>query len=267
MQLRRGPPLAATRRRRRGSGGGGSDRHPRPEARACPAGRAPCGRAASGARDVRLAGVRAWTAPRWNSRPSTEPASSTFRSCAPSWSSRAASRAWIVGGTMTSPSRDSRTSATICSTKSGLPSAASRTRCAEGVVEVAEAGDEAIGVVGIERLEQHGRRVELAPAPGRPRSSSSGRAMQTSRIGASRDRSATCSTRSRNVASPQCTSSKTHTRGRVVGGALEELANRPGDLVGGACVAVWPSRLRIASPASPSSSTSPSCFTTSTTGQ
>ena len=51
------------------------------------------------------------------------------------------------------------------------------------------------------------------PQPGRL-SSSSGRAMQRSRIGAPRDRSAMWSTRSRNVASPHWMSSKQTTSGR-----------------------------------------------------
>ena len=46
------------------------------------------------------------------------------------------------------------------------------------------------------------------------RSTSSGRAMQSSRIGAPVERSATCSTRSRNVSSPHWMSSNTTTSGR-----------------------------------------------------
>ena len=47
--------------------------------------------------------------------------------------------------------------------------------------------------------------------------------MQSSRIGASRLRSATCSTRSRNVGSPQCRSSKTTTSGRSAARASSSL--------------------------------------------
>ncbi len=81
----------------------------------------------------------------------------------------------------------------------------------------------------LERLEQDGGRVQLAAGPRRRRSSSSGRAMQRSRIGASRLQSATWSTRSRNVGSAQCRSSKTQTTGARL---LEQLAERPRDLVG-----------------------------------
>ena len=72
-------------------------------------------------------GANACTAPRWKTLPSTAPDSSTLRSEESSWSSLATSSAWIVGGTMIWPSPASRTSASISSTKSGLPSAASRT--------------------------------------------------------------------------------------------------------------------------------------------
>ena len=76
--------------------------------------------------------------------------------------------------------------------------------------------------------------LSLPPAQIGRRSSSSGRAMQTSRIGASRLQSATCSTRSRKVGSAQCRSSKTQTTRRRL---LEQLAERPGDLVRGrSCV-------------------------------
>ena len=70
------------------------------------------------------------TAPRWNSRPSTEARSITERSSGSSRSMRAASSAWIVGG-IVEPRRRRlrRASRASCSTKSGLPSAAS-TICA-----------------------------------------------------------------------------------------------------------------------------------------
>ncbi len=73
------------------------------------------------------------------------------------------------------------------------------------------------------------------PAQPARRSRSSGRAMQSRRIGASRERSATCSTRSRNVSSPQWTSSSTQTIGRLDGDRLEQLPERPGDLVARRC--------------------------------
>ena len=68
------------------------------------------------------------------------------------------------------------------------------------------------------------------PQPGRA-SSSSGRAMQSSTIGASRARSATCSTRSRKVGSAHWRSSSTTTSGRGAGQRLEQPAHRPEDLL------------------------------------
>ena len=47
-------------------------------------------------------GMRAATAPRWKSRPSTAPRSTAARSCSASRSMRAASSAWSVGGTSSS---------------------------------------------------------------------------------------------------------------------------------------------------------------------
>ena len=60
------------------------------------------------------------------------------------------------------------------------------------------------------------------------RSASSGREVQTSRIGAPAEKSATCSTRSRKVSSPQWMSSSTTTSGARM---LQQLPERPGDLV------------------------------------
>ena len=67
------------------------------------------------------------TAPRWKRRPSTEPRCTTARSSGSSRSMRAASSAWIDGGTV-SASGSSRKCASSCSTKSGLPSAVATTR-------------------------------------------------------------------------------------------------------------------------------------------
>ena len=64
------------------------------------------------------------------------------------------------------------------------------------------------------------------PHPGRS-SRSSGRAMQTSRIGTSRDQAATCSITSSSVGSPQWMSSKTATSGRRPPERLQEPTDRP----------------------------------------
>ena len=65
------------------------------------------------------------TAPRWNKRPSTEARWSTARSAGSRRSMRAARSAWMVAGTASSAASGSSPSmADICSTKSGLPSAA-----------------------------------------------------------------------------------------------------------------------------------------------
>ena len=105
----------------------------------------------------------------------------------------------------------------ISSTKSGLPSAASAILVATSVGELRRADevlDQRRALVVGERLEQRRRRRSACRRPSRAaRSSSSGRARQTSRIGASRAQSARCSTRSRNVGSPQWMSSKTRTSG------------------------------------------------------
>ena len=69
--------------------------------------------------------------------------------------------------------------------------------------------------------------LNLPPPHAGRRSSSSGRAMQSTRIGASRDQSAMCSIRSRNVGSPQWMSSNTTTSGRVSRDGLEEASHRP----------------------------------------
>ena len=105
------------------------------------------------------------------------------------------------------------------------------------------------------------------PHPGR-RSSSSGRAMQSSRIGASRDRSATCSTRSRNVSSPQCRSSK-HDDERPLLRAPPRAACGPPTRSPRATwqLLVSPSSERSGRAASPSSAVRRAASATSTTGQ
>ena len=100
-----------------------------------------------------------------------------------SWSSRAASSAWIVGGTTTSPSATLATIASICSTKSGLPSAASRMRHAARLVE-RDAAEQPLDQLVRLRPRSSGSSstvvaLSLPPAHAGRRSSSSGRAMQS----------------------------------------------------------------------------------------
>ena len=201
---RRGSPSGARRTRRRGSAGGGSGTRPRPGSCGRSGRRSSLRTSAVSARRQRVVVRRRAPAPRRDGtvRPSTEPRSSTFRSDGSSWSRRAASSAWIVGGTTTSPSPRSRTSATISSTNSGFPSAASRIRVRGARRRPPAASRLAISASvspRAERLEQHGRRVQLAAAPARSpvEQFRPGHAEQQDRRVARE--SATCSTRSRNV--------------------------------------------------------------------
>ena len=132
----------------------------------------------------------------------------------------------------TSASGDASSIATISSTKSGLPSAAARMR-SRRPGSTSPASSPSSGSLA-SRPSGSSRTVvacSLPPAqPGR-RSSSSGRAMHRSRIGASRDQSATCSTRSRNASSAQCRSSHTTTSGRSRAASSNRRADREGDLL------------------------------------
>ena len=120
---------------------------------------------------------------------------------------------------------DSRTSASISSTNSGLPSAA----VADALASFGSrprrraARDQLVGLGRVERLEQHRRRVQLAAAPARaaveqlrPRQAEE----QDRRVAR---QSAMCSTRSRNVGSAQWMSSKTTTSGRSAAAASSSL--------------------------------------------
>ena len=136
------------------------------------AGRAPCARARSRrVVDLRLLRARApATAPRWKTSPSTEPRSSTSRSAGSSWSSRAASSAWIVGGTATSPPLDSAQHREHLLDEERVAVGGSAIRAAASSSSLARDRlvDQLVRLLVGERLEQHGRRVELAAAPGRP---------------------------------------------------------------------------------------------------
>ena len=233
---RRASSSGARRTPRRGSAGGGSGRRPLPGSWAR-SGRTSSRRtsAVSGSRSSASDGESACTAPRWNTRPSTEPRSSTPRSVGSSWSRRAASSAWIVGGTVTAASgrvadeadhlldeewvalgrlEDARP-------RSSSPTSAPSSSAATSASASAAASGSSSTVVAF----------SLPPPQFGRRSRSSGRAMQSSRIGASRLRSATWSTRSRNASSPQWMSSSTTTSGVRSRRRLEQPADRPGDLL------------------------------------
>ena len=190
-----------------------------------------------GDRVLRLRAARARRRRRHGrSRPRRTRARATRRSSGSRRSSRAASSAWIAGGTAISPasSSPSASMASICSRKSGFPSAASAMRrlaCGESSVPAASAPmstDDSSWESGSSRMEVA---FSFPPAqPGRP-SSSSGRARQRISTGALRTQSARCSIRSSSVGSAQWTSSKTSTSGRSLRERLGQLADRPEDLL------------------------------------
>ena len=124
--------------------------------------------------------------------------------------------------------RSSPASASISSTKSGLPSATSTMRCLVTSSSVPRASSSTNSVLSVSERGSSRIEVEFSfppPQPGRT-SRRSGRARQTSRIGAARIQSARCSIRSRNVGSPQWMSSKTSTSGARSANRLEERSQR-----------------------------------------
>ena len=129
--------------------------------------------------------------------------------------------------------------------------------------------DQLVGLGLRERLEEDGRRVELAAAPRRP----SGRAARAGRgRGAGSappgSESATCSTSSRKAGSPQWMSSRRHDQRPLRGPRLEQPADAQ-------AISLGRGRLDLPSSASsarraassPSSLAAPDCLTISTTGQ
>src|SRR5947208_2937673 len=91
-----------------------------------------------------------------------------------------------------------------------------------------------------------------------------GLAMHTSRIGASAESSATCSTRSSSVSSAQCRSSITTASGARSSSSLRNAQAISSAEVGASSS---PSSVAIAAAAAGSDGRAPSCFSTSTTGQ
>ena len=128
-------------------------------------------------RHLRLGAARApATAPRWKSSPSTAPRSSTLRSAASSWSSRAASSAFSVGGTTTSsPALGGHRDHLGRRTAGCRPR---RGRSARAAPPGRPAGSSVVHVARGERLEPQRR-----PATAGGARASSGRAMQRTRIG------------------------------------------------------------------------------------
>ncbi len=163
------------------------------------------------------AGSNSTTAEWRNSRPSTAATWSTLRSAAPRRSIRAASSAWIVGGTTSSPLRSAPLfSASSCSRKKGFPSAASTIRrrssgassrsvlrCSASVTDSASARGVRTTKTAFPRGTDHAGRS----------SSSSGRVRQRMTIRAPLEKLATYSSRSSNVSSAQWMSSTTRTSG------------------------------------------------------
>ena len=186
-----------------------------------PGGSAPSGRARGDGwrrRRARPAARARCTVPRWKTCPSTAPRPIMSRSPEPSRSSRDCRSAWIVGGTTISASPPfSLTIASISSMKSGFPSAACRILSRTSSVICAPPASREINS-SQSSTESASSRIVVAlslppPQPGRS-SSSSGRATQSRKIGASRDQSETCSIRSRKTGSAHWMSSKTTICGR-----------------------------------------------------
>ena len=196
-------------------------------------------------------------APRWKISPSTEPRSSTPRSAGSSWSRRAASsaRTWAGRHVAVRVARhrehladEQRVAACGASDPLAQLSADARRGSARRRLRRPSGSSRSVtGHVGRRSSElrsRHAEQEDRAPV----------------------ERSATCSTRSRNVSSPHWMSSRTTTSG-ARRGPLERLAERPGDLLRRRWRVVSPSSERIAAAAASSEGRTSSCFRTSTTGQ
>ncbi len=184
--------------------------------------RAPAARRPGRARRPRRDGRPRPRSPRARARPALRPSSESMRAC---------SSAWIVGGTASRRRRCcSRTIATISSTKSGVPGRGSRDALArvDGRARARRAGCRSAPRTRSAPSGSSRSDVALSlppPQPGRA-SSSSVRATQRRKIGASRERSATCSTRSRNTGSAHWRSSIDDDLRALGRTGLEQLAER-----------------------------------------
>ena len=177
-------------------------------------------------------GVSAETAASAKTYPTTDAGSITERSTLARVSRRAARSAWIVGGTWRSDSgpvvcqvpfvRSITPSSTSirrsCSANSGLPSAAVTTwSSTSGSSDPPPSMLSTIARLASAPSGSRSIRVERAPTHQSGFSStSSGRAGQTTRTGASSIAWTSCSIISRSVGSAQCTSSTTSATGRSV---------------------------------------------------
>ena len=201
---------------------------------------------------------RAATAPRWKTSPSTDPRSSTRRSDGSSWSSRAASSAWIEAGTATSAPFDCKARASISSTKSGFPPAARRIRDCS-VASSAEPSWRLEISSSVSCSESGSRSTLVAfslPPPQFGRlSSSSGRAMQRS-SSAPHARDPRHARRARERRSRPTGCRRTGKSAAPRGLGFEQLAKRPCDLIGvaAAVTSASPSRTSSAWRAVPSES-------------
>ena len=137
--------------------------------------------------------------------------SSTARSIASRRSSRAARSDWIVGGSSVER-LPSASMATICSRKSGLPSAEAAMRSRASAVSGHSTASSSRSCCDSSSVS--GSSVSDAPAQCGRASTSSGRPRQSSKMGVALLEAATYSSRSRNVGSAQCRSSRQTTRGR-----------------------------------------------------
>ena len=194
--------------------------------------------------------------PRWNSLPSTAARSITALLPVPELVEAAASSAWTVGGTERRQVSGRRPAALLANEKAVVDEHREHLLDEERVALRASACASPSprrdrpcrrdlrpawsARLLRERFEKQRGRIELAARPVRADIEQLGRAMHRSRIGPPRDQSARCSTRSRNMASPQWMSSNTTTTGRSRPSASKNLADRSETLVD--------SRFRLASP-------------------
>ena len=163
-----------------------------------------------------------------NSPPTTEAHSSNVRSAGRAGRGEPRAAPGSSAGRRTSPSVPSSLSiASICSTKSGLPSAAARDALAHvrrrGRRRPSSSIDQLSASSSESGSSRQRRRVVLAAAPARPCVEQVGPREAEEEDRASRLRSAMCSTRSRNVGSAQWMSSSTSDERPVAASASKSL--------------------------------------------
>ena len=163
--------------------------------------------AASLGRTCVSSGASACTAPRWKISPSTAPRSSTARS---------ARRAGRAAPQQRAERRRHLDLAAACRQRQHL---GDEQRVPAGSAAIASRRSS--GRLRDQRVRVAGQRLEPErDRPSAPRSSSSGRAMHSSRIGAPAESRRDASTRSRKASSPHCRSSKTTTSGACSSSSL-----------------------------------------------